>query len=166
MKILIPVDASQAALAPVDHVAALVRRGVKAEALVLNVQRRFPRHIARFTRRADRDALRAERSRDAMAEAIERLSQAGVPFRAMTELGVPAERIAAVAERENVDEVMIGVGRHPAWLRWVNPSIAQGVMELTDIPVTVLARGRAGAFERFALPAGLAGLAALFYAAE
>ena len=166
MKILIPVDASQAALAPVDHVAALVRRGVKVEALVLNVQRRFPQHIARFTRKADRDDLRAERSRAAMAEAIERLSQAGVPFRAMTELGVPAERIAAVAERENVDEVMIGVGRHPAWLRWVNPSIAQGVMELTDIPVTVLARGRAGAFERFALPAGLAGLAALLYAAE
>ena len=166
MKILIPVDASQAALAPVDHVAALVRRGVKAEALVLNVQRRFPQHVARFTRKADRDDLRAERSRAAMAEAIERLSQAGVPFRAMTELGVPAERIAAAAERENVDEVMIGVGRHPAWLRWVNPSIAEGVMELTDIPVTVLARGRAGAFERFALPAGLAGLAALLYAAE
>jgi nucleotide-binding universal stress UspA family protein len=166
MKILIPVDASQAALAPVEHVAALVRRGVKVEALVLNVQRRFPQHVARFTRKADRDELRAERSRAAMAQAIERLSQAGVPFRAMTELGVPAERIAAVAERENVDEVMIGVGRHPAWLRWVNPSIAQGVMDLTDIPVTVLARGRAGAFERFALPAGLAGLAALFYAAE
>jgi len=166
MKILIPVDASQAALAPVEHVAALVRRGVKIEALVLNVQRRFPQHIARFTRKADRDELRAERSRAAMAQAIERLSQAGVPLRAMAELGVPAERIAAVAERENVDEVMIGVGRHPAWLRWVNPSIAQGVMDLTDIPVTVLARGRAGAFERYALPAGLAGLAALFYAAE
>ena len=161
MKILIPVDASQAALAPVDHVAALVRRGVKAEALVLNVQQRFPQHIARFTRKADRDDLRAERSRAAMAEAIERLSQAGVPFRAMTELGVPAERIAAVAERENVDEVMIGVGRHPAWLRWVNPSIAQGVMELTDIPVTVLARGRAGAFERFALQRAWRGAHAL-----
>lgn len=166
MKILIPVDASQAALAPVEHLAALARRGVELDALVLNVQRRFPRHIARFTRRADRDALRAERSRAAMAQAIEGLSRAGVPFRATTELGEPAERIAAVAERECVDEVMIGVGRHPAWLRWVNPSIAQGVMELTDIPVTVLARGRAGAFERYALPAGLAGLAALLYAAE
>jgi nucleotide-binding universal stress UspA family protein len=160
------VDASQAALAPVEHLASLVRRGFKVEALVLNVQRRFPQHIARFTSRSDREALRAERSRDAMAKAIERLSQSEVPFRAMTELGAPAERIAAVAERENVDEVMIGVGRHPAWLRWVNPSIAHGVMELTDIPVTVLARGRAGAFQRYALPAGLASLAALLYAAE
>jgi len=76
------------------------------------------------------------------------------------------ERIAAVAEREQVDEVMMGVGRHPAWLRWVNPSIAQGVMERTDIPVTVLARGRAGAFERYAVPAGVAGLAALLLAVE
>jgi len=166
VKILIPVDASQAALAPVDHLAVLARRGVKVEALVLNVQRRFHQHIARFTSKADRQALRAERSRAAMAEAIERLSQAAVPFRAMTALGAPAERIAALAESENVDEVMIGVGRHPAWLRWVNPSIAQGVMELTDIPVTVLARGQAGAFERYALPAGLAGIAALLYAAE
>lgn len=166
MKILIPVDASQAALAPIEQVAALAKRGIELEALVLNVQPRFHEHIARFTRKADRDALRAERSREAMAEAVARLSQAAVPFRAMSEVGTPAERIAAVAERENVDEVMIGVGRHPAWLRWVNPSIAQGVMELTDIPVTVLARGRAGAFERYALPAGLAGIAALLYAAE
>lgn len=166
MKILIPVDASQAALAPVDRLAALQRRGARHEALVLNVQPRFHRHISGFTRKADRDALRAERSRAAMAEAIERLSDAGVALRAMTDLGRPAERIAAIAEAERVDEVMIGVGRHPAWLRFVNPSIAQEVMELTDIPVTVLARGRAGAVERFALPAGLAGLAVLLYAAE
>lgn len=166
MKILIPVDASQAALAPIDRLAALQRRGSDHEALVLNVQPRFHQHISRFSRKTDRDALRAERSRAAMAEAIERLSRAGVPLRAMTDVGRPAERIAAVAEAERVDEVMIGVGRHPAWLRWANPSIAQEVMELTDIPVTVLARGRAGAFERLALPAGLAGLAALLYAAE
>jgi len=56
---------------------------------------------------------------------------------------------------------VMGTGRHPQWLRWLNPSIAQAVMERTDIPVTVLARGRAGALERYALPAGLAGLAAL-----
>jgi hypothetical protein len=39
-------------------------------------------------------------------------------------------------------------------------------MEQTDIPVTVLARGQAGAFERYALPAGVAGLAALLLAGE
>jgi nucleotide-binding universal stress UspA family protein len=166
MKILIPVDASQAALAPLAHIQSLQRASVGVEVLVLNVQPRFHRHVAQFTNRAAREALRAERSRTAMARAIEALSEAGVPFRAMAEVGRPAEQIAAVAEREQVDEVIMGVGRHPAWLRWVNPSIAHGVMERTDIPVTVFARGQAGAFERYAVPVGMAGLAALLLATE
>ena len=163
MKILVPLDGSSAALAPITH---LANSKTKVEVLVLNVQPRFPRHVARFTSRAARDDLRAERSRAAMARAIEELYLAGVPFRALTETGMPAERIAAVGERERVDEVMMGVGRHPAWLRWLNPSIVQGVMARTDIPVTIFARGRSGAFERFALPAGVAGLAALLLTAE
>lgn len=166
MKVLIPVDSSRAALAPVSHLAALRNAGVEVEALVLNVQPRFHRHVAQFTSLSARETLRAERSAEAMAQAIEALSTAGVPFRALTEVGVPAERIAAVAEREQVDEVMMGVGRHPAWLRWVNPSIAQGVMERTDVAVTVFARGQASAMERFAVPVGVAGLAALLLTAE
>jgi nucleotide-binding universal stress UspA family protein len=163
MKILVPVDASSAALAPIVH---LVNSGMKPEVLVLNVQPKFPQHVARFTNLAARDALRAERSRAAMARAIEVLSLTGMPFRALAETGAPAERIAAVAEREQVDEIMMGVGRHPLWLRWLNPSIAQGVMARTDIPLTLFARGRSGALERFAVPAGVAGLAALLLTAE
>lgn len=166
MKILLPVDASRAALAPVEHLAALARRGVRLEVLLLNVQPRFHRYITRFSLRAARDALRTERSRSAMAAAIEALSRAGIPFSAVTELGPAAERIAAVAEREAVDEILIGVGRHPAWLRWVNPSIAQGVMSHTDTPVTVFARGRESALERYGIPAGVLGLAALLLASE
>jgi nucleotide-binding universal stress UspA family protein len=166
MKVLVPVDSSSAALAPLEHLAALARSGVALEVLVLNVQPRFHRHIAQFTSRRARDAVRAERSRVAMARAIEALSASGLPFSALAEVGAPAERIAAVAEREQVDEVMMGVGRHPAWLRWLNPSIAQGVMARTDIPVTVLARGQAGVLERYALPAGVAGLTVLLLAGE
>jgi hypothetical protein len=56
---------------------------------------------------------------------------------------IPKERRMRVliAERERVDEVIMGVGRHPEWLRWFNPSISRGVMARTDIPVTVLNRG-------------------------
>lgn len=39
-------------------------------------------------------------------------------------------------------------------------------MQHTDIPVTAFARGEAGMMERFAVPAGVAGLAALLLAAE
>ena len=166
MKILIPVDDSDAALAPIPHLASLVHSGIRIEVVVLNVQPPFHRHLVRFTSRAARDALRAELSEAAMARAIEALSKAGIPFRALSDTGVASERIAAVAERERVDEIMIGTGRHPAWLRFLNPSVAQDAMQLTDIPVTVFARGHASAFERYAIPAGAAGMAALLLAAE
>jgi nucleotide-binding universal stress UspA family protein len=162
MKVLIPVDGSQAALAAVDYA---IRLNV-APVMVLNVQPRMHRHISQFSARSARDRLRAERSAAALAPAIELLSKSKTPFVALTELGRPAARIAAVAEREAVGEIVMGVGRHPQWLRWVDPSIAQGVMELTDIPVTVLARGRVGVWQRFAVPAGLVGVAALLWAAE
>lgn len=161
MKVLVPIDGSQAALTALLHVSSLSHAGIAVETLLLNVQPRFHRHVSQFTSRAARDSLRAERSAAAMTPAIEALSRLRLPFRAVSELGSVASRIAAVAEREQVDEIVMGTGRHPQWLRWLNPSIAQAVMERTDIPVTVLARGRAGALERYALPAGLAGLAAL-----
>ena len=166
MKVLVPVDGSQAALAALLHIGSLSHAGIAVETLLLNVQPRFHRHISRHSSRAARDALRAERSAAAMAPAIEALAKTRLPFRAVSELGRVAERIAAVAEREKVDEIVMGTGRHPQWLRWLNPSIAQAVMERTDIPVTVLARGRVGAFERYAVPAGVAGIAALLIAAE
>ena len=98
--------------------------------------------------------------------AIDLLTENKVSFVALTELGNPAERIAAVAEREGADEIVMGVGRHPAWLRWLNPSIARGVMERTDIPVPVLARGHVGALQRYGAPAGVAGVAAILWAVE
>lgn len=166
MKLLIPVDGSQAALAAVHHAIALHRAGVRLETIVLHVQPRLHRHIAQYSSRSARDALRTERSLAALAPAIEILTTSKTPFVALTDLGTPAARIAAVAEREAVDEIVMGVGRHPQWVRWLNPSIAQGVMARTDIPVTVLARGRVGALSRYGVPAGIVGIAAVLWAVE
>lgn len=161
MKVLVPLDGSPAAFAALPHLQVLSRAGVPVQVLLLHVQLRFHRHLAQFTSRASRDALRAERSRLALAPAMRHLSERQIPFVAMTACGAPGERIAALAERERVNEIVMGVGRHPRWLRGLNPSIAQEVMQRTDIPVTVLARGQVSRLERYALPAGIAGVAAL-----
>ncbi len=166
MKVLVPVDGSKVALAPIEHLAGLQRSGVAVELVILNVQPLMHRHVSRFTSRAAREALRAERSQAAMAAAIEAASSAGLPFCVFAAAGKPGERIAAVAEREGVSEILMGVGRHPAWMRWLNPSIAQDVMQRTDVPVTVFSRGHAGMLERFGIPAGVTGLAALLIASE
>jgi nucleotide-binding universal stress UspA family protein len=161
VKVLIPVNSSEAALAPIDHLVAASCKGEKVEALLLNVQRPFNRRVSQFTRKADRDSLRAERSQAIMASAIERMSQAGIPFRAMTELGSPAERIAAVAEAQSVDEILMGVRRHPHSLAWLYPSMPRAIAEHTDVPVVVLARGPVSKTERYLLWAGLAGAAGI-----
>ncbi len=166
MRYLIPIDASPASLVPLEHLERAARRGAANEAVILNVQPRFHRHISQFTRKSDREAFRAERSRAATAQAIDQLSRADVAFRVIAETGDIAERIAAVAASERVDEILIGTGRHPAWLRWLNPSVAQDVLSRTDIPVTVFARGRQSTLERFVLPASVAGIAALILAVE
>jgi nucleotide-binding universal stress UspA family protein len=166
MKVLVPLDGSSAAFSALAHLQALHQAGTPVQVLLLHVQLRFHRHIAQFTSRAARDALRSERSARALAPAMDQLSKSKIPFVAMTDCGLPAERIAALAERERVQEIVMGVGRHPRWLRWLNPSIAQEVMQRTDIPVTVLARGQVSRLERYAIPAGIAGLAALVLTAD
>ena len=133
MKVLVPVDGSSAAAAPIAHLEWLARSGVPLEVLLLNVQPRFHQHIARFTRRAWREAWRAERSAAALAQAIAALVAARLRFVALSEMGAPAERIAAVAEREGVDEIMLGVSRHPLWLRLLDTSIARGVMAVSFV---------------------------------
>jgi nucleotide-binding universal stress UspA family protein len=134
---------------------ALFRAGVPVEALVLHVQAPFYRHLAQFTSRSARDELRGERSRVALAPALEELVRLRVPCRALTELGPGAERIVAVAERERVDAIVMGGGR-----------IADEVMARTDIPVTLPSSGRTSVLERYGLPVGLGALAALMWAVD
>ena len=164
MKILVPVDASEAALAPISYLEELARSGVKLEVLLMNVQPRFHRHVCQFTSRAARVAC-APSAAAAMARAIEQLSVRNIPFRVFAEVGQPAERIAVVAEREQVDEVMMGVGRHPV-AALAEPFDRAGGDGAHRHPGDRPRARHAGAFERYAVPAGVAGLAALLLAVE
>ena len=104
-----------------------------------------------------------------MASAIELLSRAGIPFRAMTDVGSPAERIAALAESQRVDEILMGVRRHPRWLQWLLPSMPRSIVALTEVPVLVLGRGAVSPAQSYlfwASLAGAAGLVALLLAAD
>lgn len=166
MKYLIPVKSPKGALAPIEHLVAAARRGAQVEALLLNVQQPFSRRVSQLSGLADRDALHVERSRSAMASAIEHLSRAGIPFRAMTDIGSPAERIAALAESQRVDEILVGVRRRPAWLEWLLPSMPRAIVARTDVPVLVLGHGglSTGRSLLWAGLAGAAGLAAILLA--
>jgi nucleotide-binding universal stress UspA family protein len=168
MRYLIPVNSPQAAIGPIERLVAANREGAKVEAVLLNVQRPFNRRVAEHSLKADRDWLRAERSREVMATAIEYLSRAGIPFRAMTDVGSPAECIAAVAEAQHVDRILMGVTPRPPWADRLLPSMARAVEEQTSVPVTLVPHGKASQVERYLLVAGAAsaGIAALLLSAD
>lgn len=156
MKILVPLDGSAASTAAIAHVKALARKGVPVQALLLHVQVCFSRHISQFSRRAARDALRAERSGSALAPAMDELLRAKIPFVALTACGERADCIAATAARERADEIVLGI----------DAGILENLLSRTEVPVTVLRRGRASRLGRYALPAGIAGAAALLLTAD
>ena len=114
MKVLIPIDGSSASLAPLSHLERMARCGIAVEAVLLNVQPRFHRHIAQFTRRRDRDEWRSRRSLRALAPAAERLGRARIPFKLVSEVGSLEERIAAVASAERVDDILRSESRSAA----------------------------------------------------
>jgi hypothetical protein len=124
MKYLIPLDGTKSALEPIDHLERMARCGVRVEAILLNVQPVFHRHIAQFTLRRNRDAWRKERSLVAMQPAADRLAAAGIPYRMIAEAGNPDERIAAVAAAERVDDILKGEKQGPVERYFVPASLA------------------------------------------
>jgi hypothetical protein len=91
MRYLIPIDGSPASLERIAHAERAVLRGERVEVVLLSTQPRFSRHIAQFTRKADRDAWRAERAKAAAAGAVDRLARAGIPFRLVVKTDNPAQ---------------------------------------------------------------------------
>ena len=159
MKVLIPVDGSEAALIAVNHVCTRKSRGEDIEAIVLHVAPGLNHHAGRFISREARMSFYLKECKAAAVRATERLAAANVSFQLMMTSGATAERIAKVAEQQRVDEVIIGMSRQPEWLRFIVGSVPSGVMARTDIPVTVLEQGHVGRLERYGVPAGALGLA-------
>lgn len=92
MRTRIVIDATHDWTRQVEQLERAAHRGERVEAELVSVQPRFSRHIAQFTRKAARDAWRAERSRRALAPVAERLARAGIPFRTIQVVGDPAGR--------------------------------------------------------------------------
>lgn len=165
MNLLVPVSGSKASLAAVRHAAAALRGG-QGEVILLNVQPLLPSYVARFTSRASRDAMRAERSAAAMREACGLLDSAGVPYRAIAAKGAVAPTVNQVARELRVDQIVLGATRRAAWWQALFSPVPR-ILDLTDVPVSVIGDGRSGVFERYGVPAcvGL-GLTALVISAE
>ncbi|WP_041679548.1 universal stress protein [Cupriavidus necator] len=143
IKILVPVDGSECALAAVRHAAFLYREGSVAEIVLVNVQPPLERSRARAFHSLQR--LRDVESRGgeaALCEAQEILEDSGVPYVPIIALGPLAETIARTAEENNCDGILLGTGLWSGITSFVGGGLPAGVMRRTSVPLTVIkARG-------------------------
>ena len=165
LKVLIPVDGSANALGAVRHVVAEYRRQHELELHLLNVQPPLSRHVARFIARSDREAWHQDQARAALAGAGSVLTDAGVPFQTHWCLGRRAEEICRQAVELGAHHIVIGTARKNSITRMLEDAVTNRLLELTPVPVEVVAGAAVSRWERWGLPAAVLGAGGLVLAA-
>jgi len=167
-KVLIPVDGSPNSLKAVRHVVNRYMGDSALEVHVLHVRTPLSQHVARFLNRNTRAAYHRDAAEKALASTRALLNQFGVPHAVHVELGDKAETIHRVAQRLRVDQIVIGTARQSSFTRMLQDSITNRVLEITQVPVEVVAGDAVSPLERYGLPAsvGAAALALAYLAVD
>jgi nucleotide-binding universal stress UspA family protein len=164
-RILIPVDGSRNSAFAVRHVVAEFLRDPAKEVHLLNVRTPLSRHIAQFVSRRNRDEWHRDEAEKALAPARRLLEQHGIAHTATYKLGDRAETIADEARRLNCHHIVMSTARKNSLTRMLQDSTTNKVLELTSVPVELIAGDAVSSVERWGLPAGIAALVALLFAA-
>ena len=167
LKVLVPVDGSRNSQHAVRHVINQFVKDSAMEVHLLNVQAPFSRHIAQFSSRKNRDSFHRDEAEKALRPVRQMLDSFGVPHTAHVEVGRKADVIAATARRLRCDHIVMSTARKNSLTRMLEASVTNRVLELTTVPVEVIAGDAVSKLERYGIPAGIgAGLALLLLAAD
>ena len=166
VKVLVPVGGADGSQHAVRHVLAQFLKGTEVEIHLLNVQPPFSRHIAQFASKKSRADFHRERSEKALEPARAILDGHKVPYAVHMALGDRAEIIAETAKKLRCHHIVMSTARKNSLTRMLEDSVTNKVLELTPVPVEVIAGESISPLERYGVPAGLgAALAALLVAA-
>jgi nucleotide-binding universal stress UspA family protein len=137
LKILLPVDGSEAALRAVDYLIRMAASCQQLEIHVVNVQPPVDSwELKSHLRPAEIEAMQETRGGDALRPARERLDKAGVAYIPAVLLGPVAETIVAYAREQGCDQVIMGNKGESFLAEAVTGSVAHEVLRLAPLPVT------------------------------
>lgn len=166
LRVLVPVDGSSNDPHAVRHVLRQFRLSPEMQIHLLNVQAPFSRNVTRFAGREAVNAAHHEASKQALQTSRRMLDQAGAPYTVHYAVGERASLIAEAARDLRCDHIVMGTARKSSLIRTFEDSVTNKVLELTTVPVVVIAGEPASKAERYGIPAGVgAGLALLVAAA-
>lgn len=140
MKMLVPVDGSEAALSAVDHVIRSAAQYVGGlEVHLLNVQLPILSGNVRAFISQDRlDAYYHDEGMSALKAAKERLDAAGIPVHAHIGVGNAAETILAYARENRCDQICMGTTGLGSFSGFLLGSVAARLIHLSEIPVLMV----------------------------
>ena len=139
MKILLPVDGSEAALAAVRHALAMVANGLRAEFVLANVQ--APASLYEVVVAHDAaviEQVSAAAAEHALAPARALLEAARCAFETEVGHGDPAHELVDIAERNGCDAVVLGAHGMAAGSGGSPGSVATWVLHHASVPVTIV----------------------------
>ena len=166
MKILVPIDGSRNSHFVVPHVIREFQKNRALEIHLLNIQPPFSWHISRFISKKTREQFHRDQAEKALQKARRALDGFDVPYTLHIEVGSKAKLITEMARRLRCDHIVMVAARKNSLTRMLEDSTTNEVLELTSVPVEVIAGDAVSRLERFGLPAGIgAALGLVFFAA-
>ncbi len=161
LKILVPVDGSRNCQFAVQHVIKEFMNNSAMEIHLLNVQSPFTRDIARFVSQKSLHDYHRDEAEKALGPVKQMLDGFGIPYSAHAEVGDLAKSIADAARRLRCDLILMSTARKNSLTRLVENSVTNKVLELTTVPVEVIAGDAVSRLERYGIPAAIGTAAAL-----
>lgn len=145
--LLVPCDGSESALQAVRHAAAKALTESEVEIHLLHViEPMTPVTLSEAFSAQRLDERFPPQAAQALEPAVAALPKTGVRFTFHCSFGLPAPEIAAYAKSAGCDEVIMGTRGRGAFANLMIGSVATQVVELVNIPVTLV--------KKFAPPAG------------
>ncbi|MCX7146121.1 MAG: YjbE family putative metal transport protein [Sulfuritalea sp.] len=139
-KLLVPVDGSDASLRAVDRL--LILRSWYKEAPeihLLNVQHVLHKDVSQFVSPEDIKSYYHDEGLKELAAAREKLDSAKVSYRHHVVIGeLAAETIAHFAREHGIGQILMCTHGRSAAADLVLGSVARGVLQHTDVPVTLV----------------------------
>jgi nucleotide-binding universal stress UspA family protein len=164
LKVLIPVDSSRNCQFAVKHVVKQFMNNTAMEIHLLNVQPPLARYVASFVSRKDRCDYHRNEAEKALGPVRHMLESFGIPYSTHTDLGDRAKLITDTAHRLRCDQIVMSTARKNSLTRMIEDSVTNKVLELTSVPVEVIAGDAVSNFERYGVPAALGTVLALLLA--
>jgi len=147
------------------HVIKQFMENTAMEIHLLNVQPPFSRYIAQFASKRSRKDYHRDQAEKALSPIKQMLDGFSIPYSVHAEVGEKAKLIANAARRLRCDQIVMSTARKNSLTRLVENSVTNRVIELTTVPVEVIAGDAVSRWERYGIPAGLAAGMALLLAA-